>query len=253
MISIFRFISILLFSLLVSPLYAASFDCSKATTHSGKIICEESLPALDELASVVSNFVGLPLDLNSKQFDEATSTVISDDPFSEKIADQYAAAIKRLLTVIKFQDVEALSFLISQLQSWDVSLSKDKSILIIKPNGRLWNPEGILVYENKNGFPKFVNFETHVNAVQTRFNFDGKILKVSKESRHFGVYKKYRFQNGCWRLIGEDGLYTSAAMLDDSDIEEYSINYLTGKEINKFVNGNTATEINEIKISCLKN
>ena len=40
MTGFFRFISILLFSLLISPLYAASFDCSKATTETEKAICD---------------------------------------------------------------------------------------------------------------------------------------------------------------------------------------------------------------------
>ena len=38
MISFFKLVSILLFSLLVSPLYAASFDCNKATTETEKVI-----------------------------------------------------------------------------------------------------------------------------------------------------------------------------------------------------------------------
>ena len=39
MTSFFRLILILLFSFLVSPLYAASFDCNKATTEKAKAIC----------------------------------------------------------------------------------------------------------------------------------------------------------------------------------------------------------------------
>ena len=38
MISFFKLVSILLFSLLVSPLYAASFVCHKATTETEKVI-----------------------------------------------------------------------------------------------------------------------------------------------------------------------------------------------------------------------
>ena len=46
----FRFLLILLFSFLVSPLYAASFDCNKATTETEKAICADpELSALDEL------------------------------------------------------------------------------------------------------------------------------------------------------------------------------------------------------------
>ena len=46
--SFFRLISILLFSFLVSPLYAASFDCNKATTETEKAICADpELSALD--------------------------------------------------------------------------------------------------------------------------------------------------------------------------------------------------------------
>ena len=36
----FRLVIILLFSFLVSPVYAASFDCSKATTETEKAICD---------------------------------------------------------------------------------------------------------------------------------------------------------------------------------------------------------------------
>lgn len=49
MTSFFRFLPILLFSFLVTPLYAASFDCNKATTETEKAICADpELSALDE-------------------------------------------------------------------------------------------------------------------------------------------------------------------------------------------------------------
>ena len=52
MTQIKKFISILLFSFLVSPLYAASFDCSKATTETEIAICNDpELSALDERMS----------------------------------------------------------------------------------------------------------------------------------------------------------------------------------------------------------
>lgn len=45
-----RFIPILLFSFLVTPLYAASFECNKATTETEKAICSDpELSALDAL------------------------------------------------------------------------------------------------------------------------------------------------------------------------------------------------------------
>ena len=47
-----RFISILFISFMVSPLYAASFDCSKATIEAEKAICADlHLGAWDELLS----------------------------------------------------------------------------------------------------------------------------------------------------------------------------------------------------------
>ena len=50
----FRLIPILLFSLLISPLYAASFDCSKATTETEKAICADpELSALDRLMGLL--------------------------------------------------------------------------------------------------------------------------------------------------------------------------------------------------------
>ena len=53
MISFFRFISIILFSFLVTPLYAASFDCNKATTETEKAICTDpELSALDEFLGI---------------------------------------------------------------------------------------------------------------------------------------------------------------------------------------------------------
>lgn len=54
MISFFRFIPILLFISLVSPLYAASFDCQKATTETEKAIClDDELSALDDIMAEV--------------------------------------------------------------------------------------------------------------------------------------------------------------------------------------------------------
>ena len=45
----FRLALILLFSFLVSPLYAASFDCNKATTETEKAICaDDYLGSLDK-------------------------------------------------------------------------------------------------------------------------------------------------------------------------------------------------------------
>ena len=49
----FRLVLILLFSFLVSPLYAASFDCNKATTETKRAICADpELPTLDEVTKV---------------------------------------------------------------------------------------------------------------------------------------------------------------------------------------------------------
>ena len=56
MTSFFRFITILLFSFLVSPLYGASFDCNKATTETEKAICADpELSALDDLLNIAWN------------------------------------------------------------------------------------------------------------------------------------------------------------------------------------------------------
>ena len=64
---IFRFISIFLFSFLVSPLHAASFDCSKATTETEKAICADpELSALDE--SIAKEFFAL--DKKGRYFDD---------------------------------------------------------------------------------------------------------------------------------------------------------------------------------------
>ena len=52
----FRFILILLFSFLASPLYAVSFDCNKASTETEKAICTDpELSALDDLLGIAWN------------------------------------------------------------------------------------------------------------------------------------------------------------------------------------------------------
>ena len=51
-----RLFCVLSFGFLVSPLYAASFDCNKATTETEKAICADpELSALDDLLGIAWN------------------------------------------------------------------------------------------------------------------------------------------------------------------------------------------------------
>ena len=72
----FRLIPILLFSFLVSPLYAASFDCNKATTETEKAICADpELGIWDELMSTK----WLSIKKNSAVINRQKSWIITRD------------------------------------------------------------------------------------------------------------------------------------------------------------------------------
>lgn len=234
----FRLLFIFLFSPLVSPLYAASFDCSKATTDIENAICADpKLGSLDELASILSSYVGL--DINFK----------TSDLYIEDLADYYAFQISRLMKLISIKDATKLHSY--RLEYWNLELNLDHRYLIFRP--RVDNLQEGMILFGANNSTDYAVMEPISDAGKHVYNFSKGILETKAKYRPATITTKYRFEDDCWRLIGRDTIWAEYMIEFSDDLKSRSINYLTGKQIIQFANGNIETKMTDVIVSCLRN
>jgi len=214
----------------VSGSVAASFDCNKARLETEVAICSDPiLFALNDLAQAISPFVGLKLDLSNKR-----------NSF-EELADQYSIGISRLMGFVSIFDVQELSASINSLEQWSATISSGKKVIQIRPSNKYTNlysngaalQEGIILYGDKS-FPDYALLAPSLSAVRENYTIDGNILTETGYARPARFENKYRFQNGCWRLIGFDN-YSNDLISSEGRIKT-SINYLTGNVIEVYEN-----------------
>ena len=218
---------------------AASFDCDRAATETEIAICADpELSALDELASAFSPFIGLQIDLtNIPQQPE----YISDDPMAERLAGYYSDGIERLMGLLALSDLKGLSAAINDLPSWDAALFSNDKVMIIRAEDYVGHlQDGIIVFSddssNPDRRPVFYDFETHINALSTTYNFVDDIIIREIGNRRVNDQEKYRNQDGCWRLIGAEWeeLFNSGLA---AEVRKQSVNLLVGRMVETFYSG----------------
>ncbi|MEM5470082.1 hypothetical protein [Celeribacter marinus] len=232
---------------------AASFDCNKATTETEIAICADpELSALDELASAFLPFVGLQIDLSNIP---EQPEYVSDDPMTERLAVHYSDGIQSLMSLLDLVDLKGLSHAINVLSGWDATLFSSDKVMIIRSAKRLRNlQDGIIVFlegsSNTYGNPVFYDFDTHINAFSTNYNFVDDIIIRETGNRLVSDQEKYRNQDGCWRLIESEW----EEFFDSGPAEEVrkqSANRLVGRMVETFYSGEERQSEFVPSITCL--
>ena len=207
---------------------AASFDCNKATTETEITICADpELSALDELAHVLSKIVELEID-----YDQIESNY---ELAHENISEHILSSISQFISLVSKSSLSLITTDIIKLLAWDAEWY-GSDIFIIRPEiGRL--PQALIIY-GREAQPVYSEIENSlVGPIETVYRFQNSILSVHHYSSPATNIKKYRFQNDCWRLIGEDRQFNFRGYNPNNERIGISINHLTGRAIYTFEEG----------------
>ena len=213
-----------LLSCLGANVNADLLACSEPATESEAAICKDrTLADLALLAGELGNAIGLDIRYSDidppneiyQRFDRLVRTL--------KVADMDKLTAGRNLWTFDFNDANKILFI-----SLDGSSAQD--IMVV------FGPEGEVAY---------VAMEPADEAGRYDYRLVGNILELSSNFAPAGFVEKFRYQDGCWRLIGEDGSWR------DEDPYERSINYLTGRAIFHYKDGSSATRTFDPFVSCL--
>ncbi len=211
-------LTLLLSGVFAGTSQADSVDCNYPEGDIERGICDDpNLATLAHLADVIGAVVGL------------------DVRYAERgIWEDYGLnrAINRLLSTLALDDVAALTEP-SVSADWNFIFDDQNKILFIEAKSYpLQN--GVVVFNpNADGTPPVLFAEMYSYDDVGRYSYRtvGNILEVTSRAQPAVSVDKYRYQDGCWRLIGSDTVWAGYIIEFDDDIAELSINYLTGRAI----------------------
>lgn len=217
---------------------ADGLDCSGVTTGIEAEICKEAeLSELAVLADVLGTVVGLEIRYAELGFDE-------DFGLSN--------GVRRLLSTLTFSEIEALMNS-SRGLAWNFVFDDEHNILFINANQDQLQ-DGLVVFApsaNGTSTPTYVEMEYVFDPVRTGYHLLGNILEVTSRTRHSRSIEKFRYQNGCWRLIGEDRDWADLLVEFDDDLARVSINHLTGQAIFDFKENKGVERTFTPQVGCL--
>jgi hypothetical protein len=200
---------------------ANGFDCSGTTTGLETEICKDTeLSELAALAGVVGTVVGLDVRYSALNYDEDFGL---------------SSGVRRLLSSLTLSEIETLVDLSHGL-AWDLVFDDVHNILLINAKQR-YAQGGLVVFApsaQSTSTPIYVEMEHVFDAVRYRYRLVGNILEVISWARPSESTEKFRFQEGCWRLIGEDRLWANYMVEFNDDLVAISVNHLTGLAILDF-------------------
>ena len=221
---------------------AASFDCDNAATETEIAICSDpELSALDELAGVLEKYVGLTVNFNEI------------DANYDDIADHYTFGINSLLGLVAQPDIASLADDISNLSTWEAELYP-RNVLIIRP--QIYGLQEVLIIFGERvlgerHYPLLVEME-HINSpLSFQYSIENNVLSVSMNASPANLLHKYRWQNNCWRLIGEDHYPKFRGYNPENDPVGRSINYLTGQAILSYDVGESIARTFDPEVWCI--
>lgn len=221
MIRRLRSISALCFALTLcwgNPVKADGLNCLNPTTETEVAICNDpTLADMAVLAQVLGNIVGLDVRY-------AHSSIQEDLGLSN--------GLRRLLSTLTLAEAASLVDA-SQHLAWDVVFDEQNKILFINSD-KANLQDGLVVFAPSavgSSTPIYVEMELVLDAFRYRYRADGNILEARHSSKPASFTKKYRYQDGCWRLIGEEMTWVDYMIEYDNDMAAYSINHLTGQAI----------------------
>ncbi|MGJ8625189.1 MAG: hypothetical protein ACSHW1_20800 [Yoonia sp.] len=221
----FRLFSVALFLVGSGTVVRAdALNCDRLTTDALTMICgNRALSDLASLAGDIGDTVGLDL-----RYNDVTGT---DDMYQR---------FGRLLRALMVSDMDQLEI---RQQGWVVEYDQASRILFIKPSDSQLQ-DMMIVFGTDNSV-SYVAMEHYDDAGRYQYQLNGTVLEIYSRFSPGSFFDKYRYQDGCWRLIGEDNLWR------DEDPDERSINHLTGQAEFRYRDGTRVSRTFDPKVICL--
>ena len=208
---------------------ADRLDCSGTTTGLETEFCKNTeLSELAALADVLGTMVGLDVRYSASSHDDDFRTQQRCTPSVIDINTVRCGSLGR--SFIGF----GLGYCFDDVHN----------VLLI--NSKQWgSQDGLVVFApsaQAASTPIYVEMNHVFDAVRYRYRLVGNVVEVSSSARPAEGAEKYRFQNGCWRLIGEDRRWSDYMVEFNDDLEAISINHLTGQAILDFKEEKVSSE-----------
>jgi hypothetical protein len=222
-----------------SGAFADGLDCNPASTQIEAAICEDT--ALSELAAF-ADVLG-----------EVTGLEVSYSEANDREDYGLSNGIQRLLSTLTVFEVEPL-IKASEDLAWDFVFDDQNKILFIKAK-YAHGQDALVVFDPSSSggsTPLFSEMEFVFDAGRNRYRADGNILEVTWTGRPAENTEKFRYQDGCWRLIGEDTVWAGYMVEFNDDLAAQSMNYLTGHAIFDFKNEKGVVRRFDPQIRCLR-
>lgn len=221
-----------------STSHADALDCNNTTTEVEAAICYNTeLLDLAAFADLLGGIVGLDI--------RYPDTAVNDDLGMSN-------SVRRLLSTLTLSEVEHLID-VSEPLAWAFVFDKQNNILFIEAKHDDLQ-DGVVVFDPSatgSSTPLYTEMEYVFDAVRYRYHADGNILEVTSSARPSSSTQKYRYQDGCWRLIGEDRAWAGYMIEFDDDIAALSINHLTGQAIFDYKNEQGVRRTFDPHVRCL--
>ena len=175
-----------------------------------------------ELADAFSAITGLAIDYSSLD---------STNPNWQDYGIE--ASLRLLAQAVSKASLDAAALeVLTALNHWAPEYHPEHSVLIVRPVSDMQHQlqEQLLVLApSDHPTGSYVEIWGHIDAVRYGYAFDENVLISTRSARPFSNEYKHRFQDGCWRLIGEET--SEDPFLMGSPITHISINYLTGRAV----------------------
>ncbi|MBF9052706.1 hypothetical protein LSUCC1028_00420 [Rhodobacterales bacterium LSUCC1028] len=208
-------------ALFANPMRSSCADPEVLTLQ--HLCSDEDNVAVIELADALSSITGLAIDYSL--LDE------NDRDWNDYGIEQvYYPSLQALAQVVSkdLLNPDALGIL-SSLRHWTPEYYEEHDVLVLQPvSGRL-QPQLFVLTPADHASGSYVEVNTHHDAFRYEYTFEEDILIARWSASLASFTSKYRFQDGCWRLIGSDRWWN--AFLVGTDLTEESLNYLTGRAI----------------------
>lgn len=208
-------------ALFANPMRSSCADPEISTLQ--HLCSDEENEAVIELADALSSITGLAIDYSL--LDE------TDRDWNDYGIEQvYYPSLQALAQVVSkdLLNPDALGIL-SSLRHWTPEYYEEYDVLVLQPVSDRLQPQLFVLTPADHPSGSYVQVNNHHDAVRYQYEFDGNVLVVRWNARPASFVEKYRFQDGCWRLIGADRWWN--VFLVGTDLREESVNYLTGRTI----------------------
>ena len=220
------------------PVSANNASCDNADTPAAEVICQSTeLSELAALADVLRTLVGY--DIRSEE-----NATAEDAGLNHSVA--------KGLAMLTRDDIGPLINASHNL-AWDITHDNLTHIILIKAR-QIHGQDGIVVFDPTaapTSAPIYANLGYVFDAVRTGYSMKGNVLEVSSWARPSEGVQKFRYQDGCWRLIGEDRVWADYMIEFNDDIAALSVNYLIGLAIFDYKDKRGVRRTFDAEVMCL--